>query len=93
MTQDESADLSVIVNEIETKLTKSFAPEKFNYVMLMMVDRHLHFHVIPRYSAPKQFGGLTWEDQGWPALPQLGAYADLATNSVLGEIRSMLANA
>ena len=31
-------------------LQRSAPIEKINYLMLMMVDREVHFHVIPRYS-------------------------------------------
>ena len=39
--------------------------------MLMMVDPDVHFHVIPRYSKPKQFGNIEFSDPGWPGPPDL----------------------
>jgi diadenosine tetraphosphate (Ap4A) HIT family hydrolase len=65
-------EMGKVVSEIEHALKAAFAYEKINYLMLMMVDPNVHFHVIPRYSQPRSACGLTIPDPGWPALPQLG---------------------
>jgi diadenosine tetraphosphate (Ap4A) HIT family hydrolase len=91
LTSDEAADLGGAVSLLEQRLRETFSPDKMNYIMLMMVDAHLHFHVLPRYSASKEFGGLTWEDSGWPGPPGLGDYADRAEHASLAEIRNALA--
>jgi len=39
--------------------------------MLMMVDPDVHFHVIPRYSSPREASGLVYADAGWPGPPAL----------------------
>lgn len=57
--------------EIERVLGEAFGFEKINYLMLMMVDPNVHFHVIPRYSEPRSACGLTIADPGWPVVPQL----------------------
>ena len=49
----------------------SFEPQKMNYILLMMVDKYVHWHVIPRYDGPRQMGGVTFEDSGWPRTPAL----------------------
>ena len=36
--------------------TSFCAYERINYLMLMMVDPHVHFHVIPRYSGEPRMG-------------------------------------
>lgn len=90
LSEDEAKDLSVIVKEIERRLARSFGPAKYNYIMLMMVDLHLHFHVIPRYDRMLNFAGLEWKDAGWPGLPQLGDGANLAESPVLVDIRDEL---
>ena len=66
------AELSDAVETIERGLTAFRAFERINFLMLMMVDREVHFHVIPRYSAAQQWGGLEFPDSGWPGPPQLG---------------------
>ena len=68
--------LGPIVRQIETTLTRFVAYEKINYLMLMMVDPDVHFHVIPRYSGEREFGGLAFPDAGWPGPPNLGAAVD-----------------
>ena len=90
ITPEEGASLAAIVKELDGRLKAVFAPQKMNYMMLMMVDVHLHFHVLPRYAEPKEFGGLTWTDSGWPALPAMGDYADRASDPALLLIRDAL---
>jgi diadenosine tetraphosphate (Ap4A) HIT family hydrolase len=90
MTAAEATDLGEIVRYLDHRLHEAFAPDKMNYLMLMMVDRHLHFHVIPRYSGTPQFGGLDWRDSAWPKPPALGDHDDRTTSPVLLEIRDRL---
>ena len=71
------SDLGVAVAGIETLLRKVVAYEKINYLMLMMVDRDVHFHVIPRYPGERTYEGINFPDAGWPAAPNLGAAVDL----------------
>jgi diadenosine tetraphosphate (Ap4A) HIT family hydrolase len=67
------AELAVVTPAIEAALKAAVAYEKLNYLMLMMVDPHVHFHVIPRYEGARVHGGLTIPDAGWPKTPDLGA--------------------
>ncbi len=71
------ADLKVAIGGIERLLGKVVAYEKINYLMLMMVDRDVHFHVIPRYEGARVHEGQAFADVGWPAVPALGATVDL----------------
>ena len=64
-------ELRTVTGEIEEALGKAFDFDKINYLMLMMVDPHVHFHVIPRYSAAKTFADVSFVDAGWPAMPDL----------------------
>jgi len=66
------AELHEVTRDIETALSKAFHFDKINYLMLMMVDPDVHFHVLPRYAQPKIFAGLEFTDYGWPAVPNLG---------------------
>jgi diadenosine tetraphosphate (Ap4A) HIT family hydrolase len=65
-------ELHSITGQIESALTKTFQYDKINYLMLMMVDPDVHFHVIPRYAQPRQFSDMEFIDAGWPAMPNLG---------------------
>ena len=58
---------------IETALAAFVAHERINYLMLMMVDPNVHFHVIPRYSEPRRWNGVEFPDAGWPGAPALDA--------------------
>ncbi len=65
------SELAVATREIERALS-GFRPfDKINYLMLMMVDPDVHFHVIPRYETPQSFGGIDFPDPGWPGAPDL----------------------
>lgn len=70
------ADLAQATRRVEAMLGGLFAFEKINYLMLMMVDPDVHFHVVPRYAAPRQFAGQTFADRSWPNPPDLAV--DLA---------------
>ena len=65
------AELEQVVKDIETITSRTFSNDKINYLMLMMVDPHVHFHVIPRYAAPVTFEGNAYTDPGWPGQPNL----------------------
>lgn len=65
-------ELHTVTGQIESALAKAFHYDKINYLMLMMVDPDVHFHVIPRYAQPKPFAGMEFIDAGWPAMPNLG---------------------
>ena len=71
------ADMAVAVAGIEQMLCKLVGYEKINYLMLMMVDKDVHFHVIPRYAGERVHEGVSFPDAGWPATPNLGAAVDL----------------
>jgi len=71
------ADLGVAVAGIEATLRKVVVYEKINYLMLMMVDRDVHFHVIPRYAGERTYEGVSFPDAGWPAVPNLDAAMNL----------------
>lgn len=65
------ADLQRMVQGIEAVLRAEVAYERINYLMLMMVDPDVHFHVIPRYASPREFAGVSYPDTGWPGPPAL----------------------
>ena len=68
-----------VVQDIEQGLKAFSAFEKINYLMLMMVDKEVHYHVLPRYSETRNFEGVDYPDPGWPAVP------DLTSGLVLGD--------
>src|SRR5688572_31559904 len=65
------AELAEIVPAIERALKAFSDYERINYLMLMMVDRHVHFHVLPRYAGERSFDATIFADSGWPGPPDL----------------------
>ena len=80
ITAEAFAEQAQVVKDIERVLEQFVRFEKMNYMMLMMVDPDVHYHVLPRYSQPRKFQGasdaefraLEFIDAGLPALPALG---------------------
>ena len=75
---DAHAELKTVTAAIEAALTQAVGYAKINYLMLMMVDPHVHFHVLPRYEGERSGAGLTVADAGWPGQPDLGQAVKLA---------------
>lgn len=72
------AELKRATTEIEATLTHLFGAEKFNYLMLMMADPNVHYHVLPRYSQDKPFHGMVFKDMLWPVPPNLKEVNEVA---------------
>jgi diadenosine tetraphosphate (Ap4A) HIT family hydrolase len=65
------SELAGATADIERVLRATFGFEKINYLALMMVDPHVHFHVIPRYASGRAFEGATFADASWPGPPNV----------------------
>jgi len=76
------AELHRAVSDIEAALAAAVGYAKLNYLMLMMVDPHVHWHVIPRYEGVREAHGVTVADDGWPKLPQLAEAVALETRQI-----------
>lgn len=66
------AELAGAIADIERVLAGAVAYARINYLMLMMVDPNVHFHVVPRYDGTRSAEGVTVADAGWPKAPALG---------------------
>lgn len=64
-------EMGAVIADIERVLYRAFHYDKINYLMLMMVDPNVHFHVFPRYASKRSACGLTMTDAGWPVAPRL----------------------
>ena len=71
------AELAHVTHCLETGLRNFRAYDKINYLMLMMVDPHVHFHVIPRYATAQRFEDVEFPDTGWPGQPNLAGAVSL----------------
>ena len=68
---DAFTELQTITGQIEGTLRKTFNYDKINYLLLMMVDPDVHFHVLPRYQDARRFSDQDFLDHGWPGPPDL----------------------
>jgi len=74
---DAFAELATAVRSIETALRSFCDYERINYLMLMMVDPNVHFHVIPRFSEARRWEDIEFPDVGWPGPPKLKLVVEL----------------
>ena len=81
------AEQADAVAAIERGLSAFSRYERINYLMLMMVDPNVHFHVIPRYWGTRSWNGADFPDAGWPGPPQLGSAIALSPE----QLRTMAA--
>jgi diadenosine tetraphosphate (Ap4A) HIT family hydrolase len=85
-------ELAQVTADLDAALTRCFQPDKLNYLMLMMVDPDVHFHVLPRYGNPREFAGRTHADRFWPKPVDL-TQPIKADPSLAGAVRDALRGA
>lgn len=61
------SDLDPVVAGVERVLRQVVAYVKIKYLMLMMVDPDVHFHVIPRYAGTREHDGVAIPTRAGPA--------------------------
>ncbi len=76
------AELHAAIGDIEARLAGAVAYTKINYLMLMMIDPNVHFHVIPRYEGARSAHGVSVTDVGWPKGPALNEATTLAPDQI-----------
>ena len=57
VTSEAFVELHRVIVDIEQTLETQYRYDKINYLMLMMVDPDVHYHVIPRYETAREFSG------------------------------------
>ena len=75
---DVYSELSDITSHIEQTLSKLFRFDKINYLLLMMRDKYVHFHVIPRYADSIDAIGKKFSDTSWPMPPDITKPIDIS---------------
>lgn len=80
LSSDSFAELQIVTGKIDSTLKQAFQYDKLNYLMLMMVDSDVHFHVIPRYAQAREFAGKSFYDTGWPGVPDFGKPNETGSN-------------
>lgn len=71
LSPDYHADLAQVTRRVEAMLSEAVDHERMNWLMLMMVDPQVHFHVLPRYDGTRDNAGISINDAGWPGPPDL----------------------
>jgi diadenosine tetraphosphate (Ap4A) HIT family hydrolase len=82
-------ELKIVISDIEYCLKKIFNYDVINYLTLMMIDKNIHTHVIPRYSRPFYFKSQQYSDKDWPSPPNLNSSINLSL-SELSELKSFI---
>ncbi len=86
------AALQPVLKNIEQLLANVVNYQKINYLMLMMVDPDVHFHVIPRYEGAREYDGLSIVDAGWPGPPRLDQAVSLSPGAQAALVQTLRAN-
>ena len=81
----EVLSLWAFVRETKSALTALFAPDHFNYMFLMNLTPHVHFHLFPRYAGGREVAGQTFADSryGDHYDPDESRTLDAATEEIL----------
>ena len=77
------AELKQVTTAIEQALGGFVDYAKLNYLMLMMVDPYVHFHIIPRYEGERVWSDRSFVDAGWPKVPELGSAVTLEAHEIV----------
>jgi diadenosine tetraphosphate (Ap4A) HIT family hydrolase len=75
-----ATELKQATARIEEVLSAAFHYDKINYLMLMMVDPDVHFHVLPRYAEERAYQGAVFTDLAWPGPPVITSAQDVDTD-------------
>ena len=68
---EEAAELPAVIATYEAAVRRLAPAVKFNYLALMMVDPHPHFHAIPRYQSVISIDGMACADRDFPRPPDV----------------------
>lgn len=69
LTAAEGAGLAEGLGRAERLAREGLGAERINALCLMMMDPVVHFHILPRYAAPVERHGVTWQDADYPGPP------------------------
>ncbi len=84
------AELALVTANVEALLKAEIGYDRINYLMLMMVDPHVHFHVFPRYDGTRSFESVELTDSAWPGPPDLKSGAPIEAG-IFERLRRQLA--
>jgi diadenosine tetraphosphate (Ap4A) HIT family hydrolase len=64
-TAEEQSELATIITKLQATLHDLYQPDLLNYANLRNTWHRCHWHVIPRYAAPRTIGGQQFVDDNW----------------------------
>lgn len=85
------AEFKQVAADVEVGLHATFRPDKLNWFMLMMVDRQVHYHVIPRFRAPRSVLDHIIFDAGWPKHPEMTSvltFSETELHTIWSQLRA-----
>lgn len=85
-------EMSLISKDLEINIQTELNANKINYLMLMMVDPEVHFHVIPRYKQAVKFDNIEFTDISWPDAINLGNHSNVISEEQKSKLRNHLRN-
>ena len=85
-----STELQSVVADLEGALASAFSYQRINYLALMMVDKEVHFHVLPRYEKPVPLNENSFEDTGWPGAPDIMFSLSMSTEDLMSVKQTVL---
>jgi len=91
-----AAELREVVAAVERALGELLRFDRINYLMLMMVDPDVHFHVLPRYASLRRYAGEEFSDPFWPGPPDVTRGQPLpeaVQERLVADLRAQLAEA
>jgi len=97
VTPEEMSEYALVASEIESALRTSFDTHLVHHLLLMSLDKHVHFHIMPRYKKPINFGSISWTDDGLPSplAADPASYKSIAlskddTNALISKLKSAM---
>ena len=84
LSSEEMSEYQKVALDVESALKDSFQFEVIHHLLLMVKDKHTHFHIIPWYKTEKTFANVKWIDD-LKEVP-LGKH-NMVSQNVLDEIR------
>ena len=87
-----STELQSVTADLERALATAFNYQKINYLALMMVDKEVHFHVLPRYEQKIQLNQTNFEDTAWPGPPDIKLSLPMTPEDIVS-VRQLVADA
>jgi len=66
LTPAEMQEYAQVAKDIESALKEAFNYTVIHHMVMMFKDKHIHFHIFPRYNSKRKFAGIEWVDDFKP---------------------------